>query len=256
MSCFQSADYYKDRGEPKARPRADRVKCCRIDSYILSKGKHWQIFFLMHSKRDPRSLNPIITAPLPDPIGQGIEAITALHTQEARNIPAHQRFLEQIADFFGRPAFLYCAMLGLTVWILGDAINGAGILPVRLPTFQWIDQGLDAAALLISTGVLVRQTRQENFAEQRAQLMLQLNLLSEQKIAKVIALLEELRADLPNVANRLDPEAEVMQNAADPIEVLETLQESLTRELVATSEQPAQTEIADAAPFIYPHSQT
>jgi uncharacterized membrane protein len=203
----------------------------------------------MKSKRDASSVNPIITAPLPDPIGQSIEAITALHTQEAHNVPTHQRLLEQIAEFFGRPAFLYCALLGLTVWIFGDAINGAEVLPVRFPTFQWIDQGLDAAALLISTGVLVRQTRQENFAEQRAQLVLQLNLLSEQKIAKVIALLEELRTDLPNVINRLDPEAEVMQNAADPIEVLETLQESLTRELVVASKQPD--EVADAAPSTY-----
>jgi uncharacterized membrane protein len=90
---------------------------------------------------------------------------------------------------------------------------------------------LDAAALLISTGVLVRQARQERFAEQRSQLMLQLNLLSEQKLAKVIALLEELRTDLPNVTNRPDLEAQAMQTAADPIEVLDALQENLAQEL-------------------------
>jgi len=61
--------------------------------------------------------------------------------------------------------------------------------------------------------------------------MLQLNLLSEQKIAKIIAILEELRADLPNVHDRYDPEAIVMQEAADPIAVLNALQETLQREL-------------------------
>lgn len=191
----------------------------------------------MSLKRNSSRSNSIVTAPLPDPIGQSIKAITTIHAQEAHDIPAHQRFLEQIAEFFGRPVFLYCVLLGLTVWIFGDSINGTGFLPIHLPTFQWLDQGLDTAALLVSTGVLIRQTRQENFAEQRSQLMLQLNLLSEQKIAKVIALLEELRNDLPDVINRNDPEAEVMQTAADPIEVLETLQESLTRELTATSEK-------------------
>jgi uncharacterized membrane protein len=84
--------------------------------------------------------------------------------------------------------------------------------------------------------VLVRQTRQENFAEQRSQLMLQLNLLSEQKIAKMIALLEELRADLPDVADRHDPEAEMMQEAADPIAVLAALQETLGEELALEAE--------------------
>lgn len=67
--------------------------------------------------------------------------------------------------------------------------------------------------------------------------MLQLNLLSEQKIAKIIALLEELRTDLPEVVDRHDPEAAVMQDAADPIAVLEALQENLAQELSPTEEK-------------------
>jgi uncharacterized membrane protein len=175
--------------------------------------------------------NQVLTAPLPDPITKNIEAITSLHTQEVRDLPAYQRLLETIATFFGRSTFLYIVLILLTLWICGSFFD---CLPFKLPPFSWSDQGLDAAALLISTGVLVRQTRQENFAEQRAQLTLQLNLLSEQKIAKIIALLEELRTDLPNVVNRNDPEAEVMQQAADPIAVLEALEENLAQELSVT----------------------
>lgn len=173
--------------------------------------------------------NSLLTAPLPDPIAKNIEAVSLLHSQEVKYIPAHQRVLENIALFFGRSIFLYSLVLMFAIWIFDSAFDG--VLPLDLPVFSWSDQGLDTAALLISTGVLVRQTRQENFAEQRAQLMLQLNLLSEQKIAKIIALLEELRVDLPNVANRIDPEAQVMQEAADPLMVLEALKENLAQEL-------------------------
>ncbi|NJP08336.1 MAG: DUF1003 domain-containing protein [Leptolyngbyaceae cyanobacterium RU_5_1] len=173
--------------------------------------------------------NQVLTAPLPDPLTKNIEAITSLHTQEVRDIPAHQRVLEAIATFFGRSTFLYSLLIMLALWIFGSFFEHT--LPFNLPPFSWSDQGLDAAALVISTGVLVRQTRQENFAEQRAQLMLQLNLLSEQKIAKIIALLEELRTDLPDVINRPDLEAQVMQEAVDPIAVLEALQENLAQEL-------------------------
>ncbi len=70
-------------------------------------------------------------------------------------------------------------------------------------------------------------------AEQRTQLMLQLNLLSEKKIAKIIALLEELREDIPNMEQRHDPEAEVMKQAADPLTVLEALKETLKQEIAA-----------------------
>lgn len=137
--------------------------------------------------------------------------------------------VEAIANFFGQPAFLYALVVGFIIWIVGSLFNP--FLPFDFPAFHWSEQGLDAAALLISTGVLVEQNREENFAEQRTQLMLQLNLLSEQKIAKIIAILEELRVDLPNVHDRYDPEAIVMQEAADPIAVLNALQETLQREL-------------------------
>ena len=45
-------------------------------------------------------------------------------------------------------------------------------------------------------------------------LILELAILSEQKIAKVIQLLEELRRDNPNIHDRRDPEAETMSRAA------------------------------------------
>ncbi|MEH2440095.1 DUF1003 domain-containing protein [Nostoc sp.] len=184
--------------------------------------------------KEKASRNQVIVAPLPDPIAKNIEAIISLHTQEVRDIPAHQRILEAIATFFGRSIFMYSLLVVLALWIFGSFFDG--FLPFNLPAFSWSNQGLDAAALVISTGVLVRQTRQENFAEQRAQLMLQLNLLSEQKIAKIIALLEELRTDLPNVINRHDSEAKLMQEPADPIAVLEALQKNLAEELSSTEE--------------------
>ncbi|MEH2419964.1 MAG: DUF1003 domain-containing protein [Nostoc sp.] len=191
-------------------------------------------FTVANELKEKASRNQVITAPLPDTIAKNIEAITSLHTQEIRDIPAHQRILEAIATFFGRSIFLYSLLVILALWIFGSFFDR--FLPFDLPSFSWSDQGLDAAALVISTGVLVRQTRQENFAEQRAQLMLQLNLLSEQKIAKIIALLEELRTDLPDVINRHDSEAQLMQQAADPIAVLEALQKNLAEELSSTEE--------------------
>ncbi|MEJ6485221.1 DUF1003 domain-containing protein [Nostoc punctiforme UO1] len=184
--------------------------------------------------KEKASRNQVITAPLPDPIAKNIEAISLLHSQEVRDIPAHQRILEAIATFFGRAIFLYSLLVILALWMFGSFFDP--FLPFNLPLFSWSGQGLDAAALVISTGVLVRQTRQENFAEQRAQLMLQLNLLSEQKIAKIIALLEELRTDLPDVINRHDLEAKLMQQAADPIAVLSALQKNLAEELSSTEE--------------------
>src|SRR5271163_2420297 len=75
------------------------------------------------------------------------------------------------------------------------------------------------AALLTATMILTTQNRQAKLMEQRMHLDLQVNLLTEQKTAKLIELLEELRRDLPNVRNRHDSEAEIMQHAAEPLKV-------------------------------------
>jgi uncharacterized membrane protein len=54
---------------------------------------------------------------------------------------------------------------------------------------------------------------------------LELAILSEQKTAKVIQLLEESRRDNPLILNRVDQEAEAMAQPADPQSVLDTIKE-------------------------------
>jgi uncharacterized membrane protein len=60
----------------------------------------------------------------------------------------------------------------------------------------------------------------------RELLNLELTILSEQKIAKVVALLEELRQDSPHLHNRVDELAEAMARPADPQSVIEAMKET------------------------------
>jgi uncharacterized membrane protein len=86
---------------------------------------------------------------------------------------------------------------------------------------------LSLTALLTSILVLTRQEQQRRFDERRAHLDLQVNLLAEQKIAKLIGLVEELRRDMPNVRDRHDSEASNMAAPTDPADVLAGLEPSL-----------------------------
>ena len=186
------------------------------------------------------SINQELIDAIQDPIAKNIETISSLHAHEANSVTAHQQILESIALFFGQPTFLYLLLVLFSIWIGANFLDP--LLNLHLPKFRWTDDGLSAASMLISTGVLIRQIRQENLAEQRSQLMLHLNLLVEQKTAKIISLLEELRTDLPNVNNRYDQEAHMMKEVANPIAVLEALQETLTQELsvIQSSDQEGQ----------------
>jgi uncharacterized membrane protein len=76
----------------------------------------------------------------------------------------------------------------------------------------------------MTTLVLITANRQTRNAEERSHLDLQVNLLAEHKVAKLIALVEELRRDLPMVRDRIDREADSMQEAVDPAAMLAALE--------------------------------
>ncbi len=177
-------------------------------------------------------------APLPEHISQNIDKIIALHTRYEQDVSGHQRSVEAVTTFFGRPAFLYSILLVIVLWMTPNVIPRRFGLPrFDPPPFAWLGFWLTTGSLLMTAGVLIKQNRQEKLAEQRAQLSLQLNLLSEQKIAKLIGLVEELRRDLPNVNNRYDPEAEIMKEPADPHAVIVALEETLTQQLESLQNQ-------------------
>lgn len=165
-----------------------------------------------------------------DLVSQNIQAIADLQARAERGVSRYQRSIEFVTSFLGRPRFFYLILVIVFFWI------GENLLAPRLhwhqwdpPPFPWLQGAITLGALLMTTVVLITQNRQGQMAERRAHLDLQVNLLSEQKVAKLIALVEELRRDLPNVQNRHDPEAEAMTEAADPHAVLSALEETLER---------------------------
>ncbi len=152
-------------------------------------------------------------------IEENVDKIAALYEgdEERRS----KSGLEFLARFVGQRRFLYtAAVLGIT-WV---AVNvAAGSRAVDAPPFFWLQGVVAVSAWLTTTVVLISQNRQGKLAEQRAHIDLQINLLAEKKIAKLIALVEELRRDLPSVGNRSDPEAQAMSRPADPHAVARAL---------------------------------
>jgi uncharacterized membrane protein len=101
-------------------------------------------------------------------------------------------------------------------WMLANGYAyHLGARPLDPPPFAWLQVAACILALLMTVTILTTQNRVAKLAQQRAQLDLQVNLIAEEKIAKVIALIEELRRDLPSVKDRKDSLAEAMTEAVD-----------------------------------------
>jgi uncharacterized membrane protein len=176
-------------------------------------------------------------ASLSDHISQNIETVVALRKQEWETISPSQRRLERVSRFVAHPLYLVGILTLSALWMLVN--TGATVLhrkPLDPPPFGWLELTLSFVALLTTTVVLIAQNRQTKMEQQRADLDLQVNLLTEQKVTKVIHLLEELRRDLPMVKDRHDPQASVMQQGADTEQVISALRDVASRKSVGEAE--------------------
>lgn len=161
-----------------------------------------------------------------DQISQNIEAVLDFYTREELKISHSQRLLERFSGVIGRPLFLGMILLFVVLWTFANTVAPRfGGIVFDEPPFLWLQGIVGLGALVTATVVLIKQNRLARLAEHRAHLDLKVTLLTEQKAAKLIDLLEELRRDLPNVKNRHDPEAAALQHAMNPGLVLAALDE-------------------------------
>ncbi|MEO8847437.1 MAG: DUF1003 domain-containing protein [Casimicrobiaceae bacterium] len=156
-----------------------------------------------------------------DPVAHNIESISAFYEREAGKITWSQQVIESASVAMARPAFAGVLLAGVSAWIMVNVLaRRLGFTPFDPPPFPLLVGVTGLAALLATTVVLIRQERLAKLEEQREHLDSQVILLTEQKTTKLINLIEELRRDLPMVANRVDAEAETMRQPADAQRVL------------------------------------
>src|SRR5579872_2359508 len=165
---------------------------------------------------------------LKDYIGQNLDAIVEYQLRSEQSLDQHQRLIEEITKNVGRPRFLYGTLLVAVLWVaVHQFLALFGITFFDPAPFSWLQGLITLSALLVAIMVLITQNREAKQTEHRRHLDLQVTLLVEQKVTKVISLLEELRRDLPSVQNRVDSHAEAMQETIDPQAVLKALKDML-----------------------------
>ena len=149
-------------------------------------------------------------------VAHNIETIAHIHAEAEHRVGRHQRAIEKLTSALGRPQSLYAIATGVVLWISYNlAAPSLGLTRVDAPPFFWLQGVVSLCALLMTTVILTTQRRQARRTAQRDHLDLQVNLVAEQKIAKLISLIEELRRDLPSVRDRVDPVAQAMTEAVD-----------------------------------------
>jgi uncharacterized membrane protein len=179
--------------------------------------------------------SPGATADLSAHVAQSVDELAEIHLAHHRSKSWLQRSIDRITALVATPPTLVMLTLGMALWI--GVTVGVSRRGFDQPPFGWLQLATTCGALLVSLLILVTQRHEDQLAERRGQLTLQLAILADKKSAKIIALLEELRRDHPQVSNRPDPVSTEMATPTDVPSVLAAIDERAGG-AVAPGDQP------------------
>lgn len=161
---------------------------------------------------------------LPDAAEQNLDVMARFYEREEAEVSGARRAIELVSNVIGSPAYFGGALVFICGWVLVNFLAARiGWRHVDEPPFFWLQGIVSANALLVTVAVLIRQKRTEQLAEHRAHLDLQINLMTEQKVAKVLQIVDELRSHLTGTHEPPDATLSEMGQPTDPQALLHAI---------------------------------
>ena len=209
--------------------RVARASCQRLptrqwstrDSMSVNSRRACGYLYRMTSNEQAQPAS----ASLPASTKENIELLSRFKDGEEAQISGLQLAIERVSRFFGSPAFFAFALVFIATWI-GVNMWGMnhGWRHVDTPPFFWLQGLVSCNALLLTVAVLIRQNRMAQVAEHRAHLDLHINLLTEQKVTKLLQMIDEPRRDSTG-RGRPDSDVSEMTKPADTHALMHAIKE-------------------------------
>jgi len=164
------------------------------------------------------------TPSVPHHVEETVATIAALHAAHYREARALQKAVSRATSGVAQPATLILITVAIAGWVTLNLImpefGRAALDPFPFPLLAAV---VSTVSLYLAAMILITQRHDDELATRREQMTLELAILSEQKSAKIIALLEEFRRNDPNQGNYCDEVAEALTQPADPQVVLDAI---------------------------------
>lgn len=176
-------------------------------------------------------------------IRKNISAIIGVQQRENAALSLQERMARWITEFSGSMGFVYIHTGWFGLWIL---LNSGLVRIPHLSQFDPYPFGLltlvvSLEAIFLSTFVLIAQNRLAKQSERRAELDLHINLLSEQKAAKVLEMLDQIARQLDQSSKRFnftpDAEIEALKISPQPEDVLEVIEQAIKEQTAIVTQE-------------------
>ena len=154
-------------------------------------------------------------------VQRNIRALLNRKQQEEKEKTAEEKVADAITRFTGSMAFVYIHLVLFGVWIFWN-LGLVGLKPFD-PTFVVLAMFASVEAIFLSTFVLISQNRMNAQADKRADLNLQVSLLSEHEVTRLITLVTAIAKKM-NIHEAELPDLEELKKDVYPEEVLNTME--------------------------------
>src|SRR5437764_4601582 len=124
-------------------------------------------------------------------VERNIQALLSRRVEEDKRRPLGDRLADRMTAFTGSMAFVYLHLVIFGAWIVID-LGWIPFVPRFDPSFVILAMAASVEAIFLSTFVLITQNRIMAMADKRADLDLQISLLTEHEITRVITLLRAM----------------------------------------------------------------
>lgn len=184
----------------------------------------------MESRHEPIGGKP--PSRLTGVIERNISALLARRREEEAKRSFADRLADAVTRFTGSMLFVYIHLVVFGAWIV---IN-LGWLPIRKfdPSFVILAMVASVEAIFLSTFVLISQNRMGALADKRADLDLQVSLLAEHEITRIVSLITAM-AERMGIEEAHDPELADLAHDVAPEKVLDEMEDSERKFAVESS---------------------
>jgi uncharacterized membrane protein len=163
-------------------------------------------------------------ASLNSSLRRNIDVLRRRREEEEAKASAEERVARTITRFSGSMRFVYLHVALYGGWIIANL----GVIPRIVPwdpTFVVLAMIASVEAIFLSTFILITQNRMAAAADRRAELDVQISLLAEAEITKLVELVSEIAERMQVPASR-QPEVEEMKQLVHPEAVLDAIEEA------------------------------
>jgi len=155
-------------------------------------------------------------------VERNIDALLDRRKKEERNKTREEKVADSITRFTGSMLFVYIHLALFATWILWNA-HLLGLKPFD-PSFVVLAMFASVEAIFLSTFVLISQNRMNAQADKRADLDLQVSLLTEHEVTRLITLVTAM-AQKMDIAEAYHAEIDELAKDVHPEEVMDTMEQ-------------------------------